>query len=285
MIKRYKQFDQLVVDEFETDHWDHPRHNHTYFEVIFIAKGRGIHHLNDKEIPYRSGHLFLLGPEDEHEFSVEKTTRFVYFKFTRFYLDTTDVDNPAQWNKDVDLLLRSNQRKSGNILTRKRDVPRVKRLLNLIVEEYIEDARSSRKVIFQYFKGLVVILKRNLRTTEPLPVGKTSSPIIEELLEYIERHIYNPQMLTQKRIAENFHFSANYVGDYFKSNFGTSLKKYIQEYRFNLLEQRLKGGQTNTKQLVHDFGFTDVSHLHKFVKSVSGKSLTEVKLGSENEIA
>lgn len=277
-MKRYTQFKELVIDDFETDVWEHPVHKHNHFEIIYIAQGSGNHHLNQQTIPYQRGDLFLLGPEDEHEFVVDKTTRFIYVKFTNFYLDSTDVDSPTQWNMDVDLLLKSPQRRNGNILTREEDKALVLEVLNLMVAEYQKEELLGRKIIFQFFKALVLILKRNQLPETVKSSRKPSSDMIEELLEYIELNIYNPKMLTQKQIAKHFPFAANYVGVYFKNKFGTTLKKYIQDYRFNLLEQRLKNGQTSTKQLAIDFGFTDESHLHKFVKSTSGKTLTDLKI-------
>lgn len=276
-MKRYTQFHELVVNDFETDSWEHPVHKHNHFELIFIDKGSGNHHLNQNLIPYEAGHLYLLGPEDEHEFIVEKRTRFIYFKFTKFYLDTTDIDHPTQWNKDIDLILKSTQRQRGNLINHEEDITSVKSLMDLIVKEYQCGELLNKKIIFQYFKALILILKRNQS-----PIGyrrnKTTIPsTLENLLEYIELNIYNPKMLTQKQIAKNFHISPNYIGAYFKNHFGTSLKKYIQEYRYNLLEQRIKSGQTSTKQLSYDFGFTDESHLHRFVKSVTSKSLVDLK--------
>ena len=276
-MKRYKQFDKLVVHDFETSEWEHPIHNHNYFEIIFIVKGEGTHHLNNQMIPYQKGHLYLLGPEDQHEFMILKKTRFIYFKFTNFYLDTKDVDNPAQWNKDVDMILQSDERKNGNMLVYKSDQHLVEKLLALVVEEYENDKLLGKKVIFQFFKALVLILKRNLPYSTSNKKNPYATNQTEELLEYIDLNIYQPKMLTQRRIAEQFHLSSNYIGAFFKEKVGTSLKHYIQEYRFNLLKQRLLNGQMSAKQLALDFGFSDVSHLHKFVKSQSGSSFVTLK--------
>ncbi|AYN66359.1 AraC family transcriptional regulator [Euzebyella marina] len=276
-MKRYKQFNKLVVNDFYTDVWNHPAHNHNHFEIIFIAKGTGVHYLNHKAIPYKTGHLYLLGPEDEHEFKVHEKTRFIYFKFTKFYLDTDDVDNPALWNKDVDILLNSEQRNKGNLIKHPEDENLIQNLLYLIVSEYNRNVILSRKIIFQFFKALVVILKRNLVEFESKRVRDNMGSKIEKILEYIELNIYDPKMLTHKKIAEYFNLSPNYVGIYFKEKMETSLKKYTQEYRYALLKQRLENGQSNNKQLAYDFGFVDESHLYKFIKKVSGKKIRDLK--------
>ncbi len=276
-MKRYTQFDQLVIQDFERSRWNHPLHKHNHFEIIFIAKGTGIHHLNKQLIPYKKGDLFLLGPDDEHEFIIHDHTRFIYLKFTNLYIDSKDVDNPSQWNKDIDLILRSRKYNSGNILKNKSDRTTVENIMMLIISEFKRNEILSKQIIFQHFKALVLIIKRNQLSGGSKGIHKNTSSIAGELFEYIELNIYNPPMLTQKCIADHFNLSPNYIGAFFKDKIGTPLKKYIQEYRYSLLEQRVKSGQISTKQLAIDFGFTDESHLHKFVKIMSGKNFVDLK--------
>lgn len=277
MMERYRQFKQLIVQDFETATWNHPIHNHNHFEIIYIAHGKGIHHLNTSYINYQTGDLYLLGPEDEHEFIIEETTRFIYMKFTHLYLNTSDVDSPSQWNKDVDYLLKNNNCKDGSLIQKKQDKATITSLMQLIVNEYQNDDVLSRKIIFQYFKALVLLLKRNQKCCGIKQNREETADITEELLEYIELNIYAPKQLSLKQIANHFHYSPNYMGVFFKDKVGMSLKNYIQQYRFTLLEQRLKHGYDSTKQLAIEFGFTDESHLHKFVKGYTGKTFTELK--------
>ena len=276
-MKRYTQFNRLIVDDFTTDVWTHPLHNHNHYEVIFIRSGSGIHHLNNSLVPYRAGHLYLLGPEDEHEFIIEEPTNFVYFKFTKLYFDTFDGENPAVWNQHIDKLLSKKWSRKRNLLKNKEDINIVDDLFKLIVEEYERNALLGKKLVNHHFKAILLVLNRNGPNCDKKQQRRADSDITEALLEYIELNIYDPKSVSQKEIARYFHYSPNYIGILFKKNIGTSLKKYIQDYRFNLLKQRLKHGHQSTKQLSLDFGFTDESHLHKFVKTQSGKSFISLK--------
>lgn len=85
-MERYVQFEPFIIEDFETDHWNHPKHRHNHFEIIFIMHGSGNHIVDEHEMDYQSGDLFLLRPEDYHEFKVAETTRFIYFKFTQLYV-------------------------------------------------------------------------------------------------------------------------------------------------------------------------------------------------------
>lgn len=61
---RRKQFKSLEIDSFNTSVYPLPRHGHTYYELVYIFKGSGIHYLNKLMIPYQEGDLFLISPFD-----------------------------------------------------------------------------------------------------------------------------------------------------------------------------------------------------------------------------
>ncbi|MFI2744284.1 AraC family transcriptional regulator [Zhouia sp. PK063] len=278
-MKRYHQFNRLVIEDFIASKWEHPLHNHNHFEIIFIREGAGIHHLNNNFLPYKRGHLYVLGPEDEHEFLIDIPTHFIYFKFTKLYLNLFESDNPVLWNKDVDSLLYRTECKRGNLIKNKNDILTVEQILNLIVLEYQKNELLSKKIIFQLFKALVLVLIRNnnINKQKHLKSSNVQSGLAKDLLDYIELHIYDPKKLTKQQIANHFHYSPNYIGSLFKEKVGSTLKKYIQQYRYELLMQRLRHGQLSNKQLVIEFGFTDESHLHKFIAGNSGKKLKDIK--------
>jgi mannose-6-phosphate isomerase-like protein (cupin superfamily) len=86
MIKRYKQFEPLIISDFEATEWQHPVHKHNHYELIYIKGGSGKHIINTVPVNYQAGDVFLLGPEEEHYFEVEQETRFVYLKFRDLYI-------------------------------------------------------------------------------------------------------------------------------------------------------------------------------------------------------
>ncbi|UZR95397.1 AraC family ligand binding domain-containing protein [Chondrinema litorale] len=277
-MKRYKQFDSLIVSDFERDEWADPIHNHNHFELIYIAKGSGLHHLNNVKFPYKKGDLFLLGPEDMHEFEISRRSRFIYFKFTKLYITTTnELPMPDHWNRDIDQLLYNSERKKGNLLQNEADQKLVLQLMDMIVTEYSTKKLLNEKVIFQLFTVIILLIKRNKNGVIHKHKLKEHNGIAEEILEYIELNIYDPQKLTIKNLANHFHYSPNYIGILFKDKVGNSLREYISEYRYRLIEQRIKFGKIGMKQIASEFGFVDESHVYKFVKSKSGKRLREIK--------
>ncbi|SDK02599.1 AraC-like ligand binding domain-containing protein [Catalinimonas alkaloidigena] len=278
-MKRYKQFESLKVEDFELDRWTHPLHNHNHFELIYIARGRGTHHINGLGNPYQRGDLFLLGPEDEHEFRIEERTRFIYFKFTRLYLqDSADLQLPVHWNRDVDHLLwtTQTQMKKCSLLRSEHDTQLAENLMEMISAEYQRQALHHQRMIFQLFSLLITLIKRN-HVPPGTPPAESAPSETSEMLDYIERHIYEPSQLTLKSLADHFHYSPHYFGILFKNQVGTTLRDYVGHYRLKLIEQRLRYSHDSLKQIAAEFGFFDESHLNKFFKKSHGQNPSDFR--------
>jgi hypothetical protein len=80
-LRRYTLHSSFSIHHFDADVWPHSIHRHTYFEIIFILKGQGIHHVNSSSVPYEKGDVFLLGPEDSHYFEINEPTEFSFVRF------------------------------------------------------------------------------------------------------------------------------------------------------------------------------------------------------------
>jgi AraC family transcriptional regulator, L-rhamnose operon regulatory protein RhaS len=116
-------------------------------------------------------------------------------------------------------------------------------------------------------KAILSVLGRNIMQNSNLQSNqKTFSTPIEGLLVYIRQNIHNPKNLRIEHLAEQFNYSQNYLSIYFKKQTGQSLQKYILKYKLKLIEDRLSFSNLSLSQIADEFGFTDISHFHKFFR-------------------
>ena len=106
-MKRLRQFEPFIISDFEVDLYPLPRHNHTYYEIIYIYSGSGMHYLNKNNFTYQQGDLFLLTPEDNHYFVVEQKTRFVFLKFTDSFFYNQRHVSPGFFDREVEPVMRN----------------------------------------------------------------------------------------------------------------------------------------------------------------------------------
>jgi AraC-like DNA-binding protein len=275
-MKKLNQFDTLVIDEFEEDKYHLPTHSHTYYEIIYIIKGSGIHQLNDNLLPYKSGDLFAISPDDEHYFDIKKTTRFFFIKFTDTYFNSNKklscdeflLNTPENFMRDKSL--------KENVL--KLDETHAGILKNTIdnIRAYNSKANiSTSPIAFYQILSIFGLIKESLQQQN---IKITGSGIDnDQIISYIHQNIYNPKLVQIKTISTHFNISQSYFGTYFKRNFSISYRDYCNKLRVQLIEKRILNKQLSMKQIAYEFGFTDESHLSNYFKKQRNMKPSAVK--------
>src|SRR5882724_1447401 len=264
-MKRYRQFHPVLISDFEADRWPHPVHNHNHFELIYIKKGSGEHHINKEIIFYRAGNIFLLSPEEEHYFEITERTRFIYLKFTDLYLHSHEKET-HQWSQDLEYLIRSHEDRLSAFVLGPRDQQIIDYIFGIIIT-LRTDSRIDERLVWLQVISIAAILKRN-RTG--IILARRNGQDMEAVFAYIHENIYTPENLKAKVMAANFHASPEYIGPYFKRNAGITLRNYIMNYRRTLILKRIESGHYSLKQIASEFGLADESHVSKIIKRVPG---------------
>jgi AraC-like DNA-binding protein len=275
-MKKLNQFETLVIDEFEEDKFHLPKHGHTYYEIIYILKGNGVHHLNKNLLCYKTGDLFVISPDDEHYFDIKKSTRFFFIKFTDTYFNSNKklscdeflLNTPENFMRDKTL--------KENVL--KLDEP-----CKTILRNTIENIRAynckanitSSPIVFYQILSIFGLIKETMRCMNMQITGTAIDN--DQIISYIHQNIYNPKLVQIKIIAKHFNISLTYFGVYFKRNFSITYRDYINKLRIQLIEKRIINKQMSIKQIAYEFGFTDESHLSNYFRKQRNMKPSDIK--------
>jgi len=260
-----KQFETLVIDEFEEEKFHLPKHSHTYYEIIYIVKGSGIHHLNKNLIPYKTGDLFVISPDDEHYFDIKKSTRFVYIKFndTYFYSKRNLACDDFLLRKPEEFM----REKILKEQVLKLDEPCktiLKRTIENITAYNCRNDVSTSPIVFYQVLSIFGLIKEALKCMNVPLLGNSFDN--KQIISYIHQNIYDPKMIQVKAISEHFNISPTYFSAYFKRSFSITFRDYVNNLRLQLIEKRISGRQMPIKQIAYEFGFSDESHLSNYFK-------------------
>ena len=265
-MSKLRQYDTLLIRDFEELVYHLPTHGHTYYELIYIYWGQGIHVVNDNSIPYQAGDLFMISPEDQHIFQITVITRFVMIKFTdNYFKHQNHISFDESFSIVPEAIMRQKLLKEVKL---KFEEP-YKTLLhnaidNIVLYNEFKPLASSPYIYQTLLSIFGIVNEVILKLDERIDHGV---PNKEALISYIHENIYNPKLYEVKSIAAHFNISANYFGDYFKRNFEIGYRDYINQYRMKLIEKRINSGHVNMKQIAIEFGFTDESHLSNYFKN------------------
>ncbi len=237
-------------------------HRHSFFELVYILDGCGSYIINGYQYPYSKDDVFVIVPEHGHHTIVQETTSFVFIRFNSKFIQTGELsvkpgtDNP--WFEKLEYIFANQQ-----LLKRNLD-QQTRKFLCLLCKTILQESSLGRATDEQLLHQLVrtmlmVIVKRiDLQTTsQPLPVRSS----IRSIVDYIHRNIRNPDNLRIERIAGHVNMSKNYVSEYFKKFYSRGLQQYITDYKFRLIEDRLRRSDLRLAEIAFEFGFSGESHL------------------------
>ena len=275
-MPKLNQFETLVINEFEDEKFHLPPHTHTYYEIIYIKKGSGVHHLNNNLLPYKTGDLFVISPDDEHYFDIKKSTRFVYIKFTDNYFN-------SKQNLTCDEFLIYTPESFMRDKTLKETVLKFDDPCRTILKNTIDNISayncktdvSNSPIVFYQILSIFGLIKETMRSLNLVVKGNSIDN--EQITSYIHQNIYQPKLVQIKVIADHFNIAQTYFSAYFKRTFSISYRDYIHNLRTTLIEKRFQNNQLPVKQIAYEFGFTDESHLSNYFKKRKNMKPTDFK--------
>lgn len=268
-MSKLKQFNPLEILDFEESSFHLTSHGQNYYELVYIHHGIGVHYINQNQFQYETGDLFIISPEDEHDFEMETQTRIICIKFTDDYFSDMEHWKLQDYMNNNPESMMNNKILKEVKLEFSTEVRQVLKQTvdNILCYTTVNNAVSSPFIFYQVLSILGIIKE----TMQKMSLsGNDHLPEKEQLISYLHHHIYDPQKLKIKNIASHFNIATTYFSAYFKRNFEISFRDYINSYRLMLINKRLESGQFTLKQIALEFGFNDESHFSHFYKNNIG---------------
>ncbi|MBN9298035.1 MAG: helix-turn-helix domain-containing protein [Filimonas sp.] len=273
--KHLRQPFELCVSDME--HWNERPLTYQFFEIVQILEGEGTRVVNENTFPYSKGSIFLFTPLDCRGFDSRTKTKYCSIRFSEAFLDKyksrQEKEHVLQWLKQLEHIFTHHNRFEQVLIKHDGDCKQIQSLIKNIIEEY-DHKRGYFEENLQYLVTLVLnIISRNVAQHTASSVNSNyEEPLINKILVYLSQHIYYPDKLKIRHLADQFNLSANYIGEYFKKLTGDSLHCYITQYKMNMIENRLQYSDRSIGQIADEFGFSDESHFSRQFKK--NKQLT-----------
>ncbi len=241
-----------------------------FFELVYVISGEGSHAVNGNRIPFQRGDLFLITPQDCHEFDLEGMCEFMVIRFGESYV------KEYQWKSidHIECLLYYASHLSASVLVHEEDKRLVAQLMQTLQEVLKIELMYNEDLIRPMVNAILVIAARNIARIQMKPMEVNTDAKMMQILHYIQAHIREPEQLKVAVVAARFGLSETYLGSYFRKQGGESFQAYISAYKIRLIEHRLLFSEMRINEIVHEFGFADESHCNKFFKRHKGMSMS-----------
>jgi AraC-like DNA-binding protein len=249
------------------EEWTQRPHQHNFFELVYIEKGRGEQCINHSLIRYQQDNIFLLPPYDCHSFQIAEPTTFIFIRFNGLFFkkDSMQMMDYTEWFQNLHYILSSYNRQPGDIVHNASDKNMLVTLIKGIYEEYTDKRGQSDSIIRAHMFALLNILRRNFEQTFKSE-HQSGEKQVSDMLQYIQFNLFDNEKLRIESLAAQFNLSPTYVSEYFRKKTGENLKEYILKSRVNVAHSRLQNSDQSAKEIAYELGFTDASHMAKVIR-------------------
>ncbi|PQJ32867.1 AraC family transcriptional regulator [Nonlabens arenilitoris] len=253
-----------------------------FFEIVYFEEGSGTIKINGQTVNYTANSIFVFIPDDIYVLNPETETSTVAIKFLKSFFRNTTSQNETlpvnDWFRKIEEILNSESHQLREMqFETALDKTHLISLTNMVAAEYLNKTSHDIFIIQNSLSVILHLIARNIQYLNTSEVKEVKSSKIQQIINYIHSNIYNTEVLTTKRLANEFHMADNYISEYFKKHTDVSLKKYIINYKLKLVETRLKYTDAQDSEIAAELGFTDSSHLNKIFKTYRGISLSAFK--------
>ncbi|ULL14924.1 AraC family transcriptional regulator [Paenibacillus sp. H1-7] len=119
---------------------------------------------------------------------------------------------------------------------------------------------------FSYFQRM--IYTEEVLTSDPISLGSTQAQHINNILKWINHHYKSPFKIED--IAQELHFSPNYLSALFKEQLGKTITEYTMDKRLEEAKSMLYKQDVSIRQISAETGFRSPSYFISMFKKKYG---------------
>lgn len=261
-MKKENLFQSLEILVRDYDRFPMPPHQHSFYELCYIASGSGVFVGDGEEVPFTAGDIFVVKPSCVHCYRLDGRCKMFYLRFSGGYLDS-HFQRAGHEALSAAAGIRP-LRLDGT----DRDV--VAALAGCLEAEGGRPLPDEQLSAWWVDSIIRICIRRQQQC---LPAaGRAGMPDekVMLMLRHIQSNLGNPPQLRMKALGELLGLSESYVGKYFKRSTGESLQEYVANCRLKEVERLLAHTDMAVGEIASALGFTDNSHLAHLFKKRNG---------------
>lgn len=234
-------------------------HRHTFYQVMYIKKGHGIHKIDFEDYPFKGNALFFLSPGQVHTilFADKTDVEGVIVNFDDSFFHTFLAK--AEAVDSFPFFIRSGKNSYYNLETENLKIQDIfKRILSCTDQKYI------RLYLLELFYLIDDFHSETIQRTS----FTAAERLVDELHKLIEKN-YDAAHYP-KFYAQELSVTANHLNAMCKKVVGKSAGMLIRDRIVLESKRLLVNSNLNVKEISYLMGFDDTSYFIKFFKKITG---------------
>lgn len=266
-------FQPLEIVTYDTEVLNCTFPDNNYFELVFVENGSGYRILDDEQIHFQTGDLFMHIPGAKNTICLEEHSRIHFIKFQQLLFEAATTRNVLPFSSEqfrkLEFILYSGQQHKQSLIHLKSDKISVFALFNVLVSEASHRRSYADSNITLCLLALLNMVARNILESNYVQAVHPHA-ITHDVLHYINYHIYEPENLTIEHLAQEFHIAPDDFSAYFKDQYGVPLEQHILTYKVKLADTRLSYTRMSLDEIAAELHFADTSHFSHTYHRIKG---------------
>lgn len=234
-------------------------HGHDFYEIDIILYGKADSTLNGEPVDAVSGTVFLLTPEDFHDYTANDKTQILGIQFFEESVD-----------RDLLQAILSLERRAFTPL--KNDFDSILSLFRSM-QELRRDSASAPEIMKRLLEAILLLLAES--PSSSITKGKRKYSDVGRALVYIHEHFKENPSLSE--VAALLHLNEHYFCKKFKDYTQKSYKSYLKQRKLLYARQLLLSTSLSLIEISERSGYGSQAHFNREFKEYFGKSPSAVR--------
>ncbi|WP_160710912.1 helix-turn-helix domain-containing protein [Chitinophaga solisilvae] len=255
-----------TIAEFEENH------RHGYYEIIWLKKGKGIHHIDMMEYPYAGAVLFLLSPGQMHQIRPEDKADGYVIKFLpALFPDARDQE-------DYLLPLFDNIQAAPVVAVTSATHQVFEELFRKMEAEFHVTEEDKERILLSYLKILLTHISRLKRNQQSMELtGKDLHlRLFRDYKAAVEKNFRREHAI--RYYASLLHTQVRTLNALAKKYTGKTAGQVIADRILLEARRELYHNQLSIKEIGASLGFEDAAYFTRFFKKQTGVPPKEYKI-------
>lgn len=246
-------------------------HDHEFIEMCYVMTGKVCHLFREEEgaeekkAEIYKGDIIIIPPGKQHKISVYDESVMVNIVVNKYTFEKTflgDLPEDSMLHKFFSEILFFQEKGAYLIFRSRKENVLQEKLLDLM-EAYFNGGPYSGKICDHYLSILFLEMLNDYEEVELSSHLGKEGELIAQILLFIRNHYVH---ISLEDVAEEFHYSKNYLNRIFKKHMGKTILKYIQELRLEQSVGLLHNTRMSVDEIAEHVGYEDTSYYIELFK-------------------
>lgn len=248
------------------------RHQCNYYTLIYMMEGQGELKLDEHSFILTEGDFYLIPAEVYYAMTIQPESICLCFNLRKSFVAAEHsiiFQEDSRLTSFITQSLEPNSSMSYLALHTDND-PAIKDFALMVFVEYINQKKFSNNAMKNYLSLIftTILGSENTKIESSMKLNRNQQQY-QQIIDYLHQ---NYQTATLSDVANQIHFSKQYICKIVKAASGKTFNALLMDIRLNMVCEYLLGSDLPLETIAELCGFSASSHLSKLFKNRYGET-------------